>query len=245
MSFAESRVFLSCRSENGKSIWVLYGASAFLSLFLHIPMMLLLTERINFLAFLLWFCAVECARIVSFCMFVIWLRMPSFLFVLGTFALSPRLLLPSAMLCFAYSNAPLLVHLLIVILWIGLEIWAVRAGNRVPVKQVFTSWKRDGVLTQKDNGTWLFRPGGNLSKLIDKYSPSGTFMKRSNKYGLPLVLIAPSLFFISEGAGNNFELRTFILGCGCLWMGYFCLPVLAISHVSRRTLRALERGEIG
>ena len=229
------------------SIWTFYNFCVFFALFIHIPTFMLASKDESFWLFFAWFSAVEGARFISFVVFAYWWRVPTSMSVLIDFSISTRMFLPATMLCFAYSDAPLLVHLMIIALWVGLEVWAMRAGNRVPVKQAFTLLKRQSMLIHQDDGTWLYKTGGvmNLSELLDRHSPLGVFMGKSNKYGMPLVFIFPSFFLLSEGAGDNFDFRLFLAGCICLWLGYFTMPVLASSRVTRRTLRALERGEIG
>ncbi len=245
MSDRAQRIVLAPRAENGVSLWVMWLSAAFLALFIHVPMLLLITKYSDFNIFLIWFAGIEGARLALFYLLSIRQRSPYFMLTLRDITLSPRLLLPAAMVSFAFSEPPVLVYVVIIALWVGLELWAKRAADKITTNAAFGVLKRNKALVQEDLGTWLYRLDSGYSNLLDKTSTSGTFMGRSLKVGMPLVLIGPVLFLVSQRAGQNFEFRTFLVGCICLFIGYFLMPTLIHSRISRRTLRALERGELG
>lgn len=244
MNNTTNRVRLAPLGLNGARLWVIGLIAPLLGVFIHAPVMLLITRHGRWDLFAAWFFGVESLRFLLFYVFVMHLKHPRFMVRFRELCGGPRIYIPAAMASFAFSNPPLSVYVILLALWIGLEIWAMRWAKKITTAAAFRELKRTKALQKQGPGEWRYALDGGYSRLLDKLSPSGQFMERSMKIGIPLLLLGPGLFMLSHRAGDNFELRTFIFGCICIFLGYITMPALIDSSVSRRTLRALEQGEL-
>lgn len=240
MQAAAAPVTLADTARNGASIGMLYGAGAFFSLMLHVPALMLAGDAGRIDLFAVWFVAIEGGRLAWFLVFARMRRDPAAMLLLREISLSPRTFLPAAMLFFVYASAPPGLNLAVAGLWLALEYRAVRTAGRVDAATALRSLKRSGALTEVEDGRWVYRVDDGLAELLDKTARGGRFMRAELTYvALPFAVAAPALFLTSQRAGGEFDIRALIAGGFCLVIGWFTLPVLAGSRISRRALRAL------
>lgn len=243
MTSGKTRVVIADHFGNGSSLWVFYGACMLLSLFLHIPAMMLAVDHYHsFAVFWLWFIVIEGARLGVFVAYALWKQRPAALFLLTEFSISPRVFLPAAMLLFAYARAPLGIFVAVVAFWIVLEVRALRAARAINPYQALRQMRRKGALVEVTPQNWVYySPKNKVLDLVNASSKGGTFMKTELKYvGLPFALIAPALFLISQRSGADFDLRTLIAGAFAVVIGWLTLPVLVQCHISREALNRLS-----
>lgn len=242
MSVGSVRIILSPVARNGFRLWGLYLSTLIFALFVHVPVVMLLVDRLERADLVwLWILGFEGARLLFFVLAAYVLRAPAWMISFRETSLSPRMFLGAALLFFIYGGAPFFVLGAVIVVWAVQEVRAVRLAAAIAPERVIDFWKKSGSLSQKDED-WRYKLDDGLAGLLDCASGQDQVMGLEMKYiALPVAIIAPAAFLVSQQAGDAFELRSFLGGASSLFMGYFMMPMMASARASRSALRVFVK----